>query len=58
MSGLPIPAEHPTAHMPHPHNSEFCNKCCHEAYCDFCRAAFASRAIELALDRITTLVRS
>lgn len=28
---------HPTEHDT-PHNSEFCNKCCHEAYCAECRA--------------------
>jgi len=26
---------HPVNHDV-PHNSEFCNKCCHEAYCEVC----------------------
>lgn len=38
MKTIKIPQGHPTAHDA-PHNSEFCNKCCHEAYCVECRYA-------------------
>jgi len=35
---ITIPAGHPTRHDV-PHNSEFCSKCVHEAYCTECRWA-------------------
>lgn len=39
---IQIPSGHPTKHDSHPHNSEFCNKCVHETYCEECRYAFAN----------------